>query len=312
MAALGRPGYMTLGHADDLNHKYDEASMERHAHEVLDAAWRLGIRYFDNARSYGLGEKFLSTWLASRRIQPNEITIASKWGYTYTAGWQVKATTHEVKDHTLPVLQRQWKESAELLGNYLHVYQIHSTTLETGVLNDAAVMRELARLKTSGVHIGLTLTGAEQWKTLQRAMTVKVDGVAVFDNVQATWNLLEPSVSPALADAHAAGFGVVVKEALANGRLTDRNTAPAFARQLQLLRTEAQRLGCSIDALALASCLAQPFVHVVLSGAATVPHVTSNVAAIKVRIDAETLERLKPLAQPAAEYWLERKSLEWN
>ena len=34
--------------------------------------------------------------------------------------------------------------------------------------------------------------------------------------VQATWNVLEPSAGPALADAHVQGWGVIVKEALAN------------------------------------------------------------------------------------------------
>ena len=33
-----------------------------------------------------------------------------------------------------------------------------------------------------------------------------------------TWNLLEPSVGPAAAEAAAAGWAVLVKEAVANGR----------------------------------------------------------------------------------------------
>jgi aryl-alcohol dehydrogenase-like predicted oxidoreductase len=59
---------------------------------------------------------------------------------------------------------------------------------------------------------------------------MRVDGVRLFDAVQATWNLLEPSAGPALAEAHAAGLGVIVKEALANGRLTDRNDDPGSRR----------------------------------------------------------------------------------
>src|SRR5437868_4830872 len=86
LAALGRPGYITLGHADDLGRAYDVAAMERHAHAVLDEAWRLGVRYFDAARSYGDAERFLSTWLATRRIPPTAMTVGSKWGYTYIAG----------------------------------------------------------------------------------------------------------------------------------------------------------------------------------------------------------------------------------
>ena len=85
LAALGRPGYINLGHAAAHNHNYDVAAMESHAHTVLDAAWKAGIRYFDVARSYGKAEKFLSSWLAKRNVGEAVLTIGSKWGYTYTA-----------------------------------------------------------------------------------------------------------------------------------------------------------------------------------------------------------------------------------
>ena len=70
LAALGRPGYINLGHADDLGHQYDVTAMEAHAHAVLDAAWAAGVRYFDAARSYGRAEEFLGRWLTSRRFDP--------------------------------------------------------------------------------------------------------------------------------------------------------------------------------------------------------------------------------------------------
>ncbi len=63
LAALGRPAYINLGHAEDLQHHYDRDEMERGAHAVLDAAWAAGMRYFDAARSYGLAEAFLGSWL---------------------------------------------------------------------------------------------------------------------------------------------------------------------------------------------------------------------------------------------------------
>ena len=48
LAALGRPGYINLGHGGDLDHDYDVIeAMEANAHAVLDAAWEAGIRYFD-------------------------------------------------------------------------------------------------------------------------------------------------------------------------------------------------------------------------------------------------------------------------
>ncbi len=50
-------------------------------------------------------------------------------------------------------------------------------------------------------------------------MALAVDGVPLFSAVQSTWNVLEPSVGPALTEAKASGMMVLVKEALANGRL---------------------------------------------------------------------------------------------
>jgi aryl-alcohol dehydrogenase-like predicted oxidoreductase len=295
LAALGRPGYINLGHAQDLGHT-DVAAMERRAHEVLDAAFAGGIRYFDAARSYGKAEDFLGSWLERTGLSPDEVTVGSKWGYTYTAGWRVDAEEHEVKDLSLATLERQLAESRSLLGSHLRVYQIHSATLESGVLEDDAVVGELTRLRRTGLAIGLTVTGHRQPETIGRALEV-----GLFDTVQATWNLLERSAGPALAAAHAAGIGVIVKEALANGRLTPRGDVPS-------LLEAAERRGVAPDALALAAVLAQPWVDVVLSGAATVETLRSNLGALELDLDHE----LPVPAEDPARYWAERAALAWN
>ena len=43
------------------------------------------------------------------------------------------------------MLERQWSESTALLDGYLQLYQIHSATLESGVLDDTAVLDEWHR-----------------------------------------------------------------------------------------------------------------------------------------------------------------------
>ncbi len=312
LAALGRPGYITLGHAGDLTRDHEPGAMEHHAHTVLDAAYAAGMRYFDAARSYGRAEDFLASWLASRRIAPGSVVVASKWGYTYTAGWQVDAERHEVKDHSLATLVRQVAETRARLGAHLSLYQIHSATLESGVLDDDPVIDELARLRATGLRVGLTLTGASQSDVLRRALDVTRDGEPVFDAVQATWNLLERSACRALEEANSAGMRVIVKEALANGRLTDRNADAAYASRLALLREEAARLDTTVDALALAAALARPWADVVLSGAATPEQIASNLRALDVPWSAETDARLESLTMESGEYWRERSALPWN
>lgn len=312
LAALGRPGYINLGHAADLRDDYAVAAMERGAHAVLDAAWDGGCRYFDAARSYGRAEQFLATWLSARGIAPGAATIGSKWGYTYTAEWRVAAAKHEIKDHSLPRLQRQLEESRSLLGPHLALYQIHSATLDSGVLDAADVLQALARMRHDGIAIGLTLSGPRQADTLRRAMDVQVDGERVFDCVQATWNLLERSAGGALAEAHEAGWGVIVKEALANGRLTDRNDDPAFAARRRALEAAARSLEGTVDAVALAAVLAQPWADVVLSGAATAAQLRANLAAINLRWNDDAAALLGDLTEPAEEYWRTRSGLPWN
>jgi aryl-alcohol dehydrogenase-like predicted oxidoreductase len=109
------------------------------------------------------------------------------------------------------------------------------------------VLDELARLRGAGYKIGLTVTGPRQGDTVRRALSVVVAGERLFDCVQATWNLLEPSVGSALEEARSAGLGVIVKEALANGRLTARNDDPAFAAKVRRLEEMAARLGTGVD-----------------------------------------------------------------
>jgi aryl-alcohol dehydrogenase-like predicted oxidoreductase len=296
LAALGRPGYINLGHGMDLAGRTAVADMERNAHRVLDAAYERGVRYFDAARSYGKAEEFLASWLTRRGLDPEDVTVGSKWGYTYTAGWRVDADEHEVKELSAANLRRQLAESRALLREHLDLYQIHSATLESGVLENEEVTAELERLRAEGLAVGLSVTGPRQAETVDRAVEL-----GRFDTVQATWNLLERSAGPALERAHAAGMGVIVKEALANGRLTDRG-------DVARVQVEARSRGTSADALALAVCLAQPWADVVLSGAATVEQLESNLAALQLTYEGE----LDELAEEPATYWAHRAAMPWN
>src|SRR3954452_5738636 len=123
LAAVGRPGYINLGREHDLPPGRSVDAMRRRTHELLDAPYAQGVRYFDVARSYGRSEEFLAGWLDARP-DVDDVVIGSKRGYTYTADWSTDAEKHEVKDHPLPTYERQRAETAELLGDRLDLYQI--------------------------------------------------------------------------------------------------------------------------------------------------------------------------------------------
>jgi aryl-alcohol dehydrogenase-like predicted oxidoreductase len=308
LAALGRPAYIDLGRDADLGPDRGVEALERRCHQVLDAAYDRGVRYLDAARSYGRSEAFLASWLDARGLAPEEATVGSKWGYTYVGDWRMDAETHEVKDHSLAALTRQVRESQALLGDHLDLYQVHSATLDSGVLEDRDVLAELARLRDGGLVVGLSSSGPAQADTIRRALEVTAAGVAPFACVQATWNLLEPSAGPALAEASAAGWGVIVKEAVANGRLTPHGDGPATA----VLGRVAARHGVGVDAVALAAVLANPWADVVLSGAVTPGQLEANLSALGVELDPLELEELAALAEPPERYWRERAGLAWS
>jgi aryl-alcohol dehydrogenase-like predicted oxidoreductase len=315
LAAVGRPGYINLGHDADIGADKGVEVMRSRAVRLLDHAFAREVRYFDAARSYGRAEEFLASWLERRSVplRPNDVTVGSKWGYRYVAGWRTDVEVHEVKDHSVAAFREQYAESRSLLDGWLDLYQIHSAVLETGVLEDREVLAALVTLADDGVVAGLSVSGPATAEVVRRALEAEVNGVNPFRCVQATWNVLEPSAGPALAGAAAAGWGVIVKEAVANGRLTARGLRSGLSDEAARVLTRiAGRHGVGIDGVALAAARAQPWVSVVLSGAATPEQLDSNLAAASVELSADEVAELLALAEDPKAYWSTRSALPWT
>jgi aryl-alcohol dehydrogenase-like predicted oxidoreductase len=298
LAALGRPAYITSGREDDLPDR-SVAGMRARAFSVLDAAYAAGVRYVDAARSYGRAEEFLAAWLAERGHA--DVVVGSKWGYRYTGGWRLDAPEQEVKEHSLSMFSTQLEQTRALLGDRIALYQVHSLTVDSGLFTDGPLLAALSRLRAEGVMIGLSASGPRQAEAIRRALSLTVDGQPLFTAAQVTWNLLEPSAGPAAAEAAAAGWAVLVKEAVANGRLTPAGGPPAPLTALAAAR------GVTEDAIALAAALAQPWASVVLSGAVTRAQLDENLAAL-------TVGPLPPLdlAETPGAYWAQRSARPWH
>lgn len=315
MAALGRPGYINIGR-DEIFGNSDSRSLEKMQQQsdlVLDCLFKnsAGLPWIDCARSYGLSEKFVGEYLRRNNVKPSEVYCSSKWGYTYVADWNVKlemGSPHEVKDHSVENFLKQIEETKELLGEYVNLYQIHSATFESGVLDNKDLHEALHKCRNDrGWAIGLSVSSPKQGEILKRAMEIEVDGQRLFDSVQCTFNCLEQRAGPSLLDAHRLGMDVIIKEGLANGRLLQNEVIIEYAKNLS----------CTPDALALGCILAQNFQPRVLCGSVTPEQLTSNMKAVqvaeKLRHDTPLLEEIMgKCVMDSEEYWNERSALEWN
>lgn len=306
-AAIGRPQYINIRADNSKPH----ASLERfrlHGLDLLEQAYQLGVRYFDTAPGYGMAEQLLSDWLKTHPDKQPE--IATKWGYRYTANFNPRARVHEVKEHSLDMLNQQWAQSKHLLTG-ISTLQIHSATFDSGVLKNEAVLNRLQKIKTQEqIKIGLSSTGANQTEVIEAALNIHRDGEPLFEVFQVTYNMLDQSLAtlmPALK-----GKRVVIKEALANGRIFPNLRYPGYKALYDSLDRMALEHEVGIDAIALRYVMDRIEAFAVLSGASNLQQLSSNLKAQDFSLSADELAELGSHAIEPQHYWNERKQLRWN
>ena len=306
LAALGRPGYINLGHHQNIGPDKSKEAMYFQAEKVLNFAYQSGIQYFDVARVYGASEEFLSKWI--RKQNQFNGYVGSKWGYEYLADWKIDTDVHERKDHSAAFLKQQWVETRLNLGKNIDLYQIHSVTPESNVLNDRSVLNELQNIKKSGIEIGISTSGPSQAETIKKLLEInKVENLFTF--IQCTINILEQSCQQILIEASESKINIIAKEIFANGRLSAANKE-FHQKEILILRNLALDLNLSLEELSLIWAYQQKYINIVLTGAATVEQLQSNIDAISKK--GLTLPNLLELGTSKESYWQSRKSLKWN
>lgn len=307
-AAIGRPQYINI--KQESIEEFDREVFEEKGRQVLDIAYQQGIRYFDTAPGYGLAEQLLIDWVKEK--QDNTIQVASKWGYAYVANFDSDATVHEIKDHSVRQLTQQWEKTKELLP-YLTTLQIHSATFDTGVLNDKEVLNKLAEIKSQyNLLIGLTTTGDNQVDVIKYAMDINVDGVALFDAYQVTYNILDQNLSEVSDLLTGSGKRMIIKEALANGRVFRNSKYPHYNSLYLSLEEMSKKYEVGVDAIAMQFCIQSIEPFIVLSGASETSQLTENLKSNDIILEEEDLVKLKTFRINSKTYWEERKLLQWN
>ena len=307
-AAIGRPQYINI--RQESTTEFSLTTFQQKGIAVLDDAYNRGIRYFDTAPGYGMAEQLLLDWVITKN-DPS-IEVATKWGYTYVANFDPTAEQHEIKEHSLKKLNEQWTISKKLLP-FLSTYQIHSATFETGVLDNENILNRLAELKNKyGLLMGISTTGANQVAVIKKALDVEVGGIPLFDTFQVTYNLLDQSLATIAKEMLAQNKRLIIKEALANGRIFPNDQFPHYEHLYTTLATLAKKYDVGIDAIALRFCIDSIAPYKVLSGAANELHLSENSKATHFKLEAKDIAALKEMSISSDTYWTERKLLAWN
>lgn len=309
LAALGRPEYINI--RTDSNIDKSRKAFKENAFVVLDEAYKQGIRYFDTAPSYGKGEAYLMEWQEANKHQ--DAILSTKWGYTYVANWELGFKgKHEIKAHTLGKLNAQWDVSKKMLPS-LKYYQVHSATFESGILENTAVLEKLYHIKKeTGLNIGITTSGVNQSDVIRKALEISLNNELLFDSFQVTYNVFEQSAFLVLTKVLQKGKKLIIKEALANGRIFKNEKFKCYTKAYQILENLANKYSVGADAIALRFVIDGLEPSYVLSGASNKAELTGNLKALNFNLTVAELELLKTLKTVPNAYWSERNKLNWN
>lgn len=110
--------------------------------EMLDAAWDKGVRRFDLARTYGMGEseRIFGEWLKSRDIERNEIHIVTKGGIGMDRYGDADRPLLD-----LDLLKEEVDVSLDTLNvDHVDLYMYHRDDLRISVENFVDWMNEIA------------------------------------------------------------------------------------------------------------------------------------------------------------------------
>ena len=308
-AAIGRPIYINIRHEKP---RVDLSMPEfiKNGIRILDDAYDKGVRFFDASPGYGLAESLLIQWLHQKNDP--DIIVATKWGLSYAADFDINASVHEIKEHSLEKLNAQWEFSRKLLPN-LKIYQIHSATLDTGVLDNKPILQRLHEIKKEyNIIIGLTSTGVNQVEVLKKAVDIEIENEPLFTSFQSTYNIMEQSILQLKEMFLNNSRQLIVKESLANGRLMPNTSFKEHDGLYKHITKLADKYSVGADAVAIRFCMDSFPDAVTLSGASSAEQLESNLAAKTFKLQKEEIELLSTYKIDPILYWGERKQLSWQ
>ena len=290
-------GLGTMVHAGHFGPMKDEESLS-----AIEAALELGVNFIDTSDAYGAGysETLLGKALKGKR---DKAILATKGGNVMVGPNRGKT------DFSADYIGRVMDESLKRLQtDRIDLYQLHNPSVD--VIRNGDVWELLERRKKEGKirHYGVSINKLEE-----EAATIEGGR---SETVQIEYNLLVQGPADTVFPlAREANIGIIarapLRRSLLAGKLTladqqrfqgedvrARNFAgDVFAKELK--KVEALRFlekpGRSLAQAAIAFCIADPAVGVVIPGARDAKQLRENAAAAEIRLSEEELAKIGQL-----------------
>jgi len=175
-----------------------DAEVEHLLHAALD----MGVNYIDTAPAYGISEQRIGQTIAGRR---DEYILSTKVGETFEDG-----QSHY--DYSADAVRRSVERSLQRLQtDMLDVVLIHSDGRDLEILEQTGAAETLMSLRDAGKIKQIGLSGKTP-EGAKRAMDWA-------DVLMVEYHVDDTSHAAVIDEAAERGIGIVVKKALASGRL---------------------------------------------------------------------------------------------
>ncbi len=179
-----------------------EAEAERLLNAVLDA----GIRYIDTAPAYGMSEERIGRAIAPRR---GEFVLSTKVGEQFERG----TSRYDFSEGALRASLEQ--SLSRLRTPAVDIVFLHVPAGDEAILRETDAVAALLEFRRAGMTRAVGLSA----KSIGAARLA----LQWADALMLEYHPSERTFEPVIAEAAGAGVGVVVKKALASGRLPARD-----------------------------------------------------------------------------------------
>jgi len=284
--------------AASLGNLYREVPDEV-ARDAVDAAWEVGIRYFDTAPHYGLGlsERRLGAALADR--PRSEFVVSTKVGRLLIPSddpggldlenlFHVPTTHVRRHDYSVAGVRRSIEESLDRLGlDRIDIALVHDPdgrSEQRDTLTQA--LPELVRMREEGL-IGAVGVGMNQWEAPLSFILESAPGTVDVVMVAGRWTLLDRSAAPLLAVCEERGVSMLAAAPFNSGLLSKPtpdvtshydygSPDELLLRRAHDLADAARECGAILPQVALQFPLRHPAVVSVVPGLSSAAHVRTS------------------------------------